>query len=79
LDIVLVVLPWTAYAIQKTLDSSALIRHKLKLIGYKLNVYPLLQILVTRFSANSIPWTRITSSAAWERRFVFAVVHVNAS
>ena len=33
----------------------------------KLDAYPLLQILVTHFSANRIPQTRTTSSAARER------------
>jgi hypothetical protein len=33
----------------------------------KLDVYSLLQILVTLCSANSIPWTRNASSAAWKR------------
>jgi hypothetical protein len=33
----------------------------------KLDIYRLLQILVTHFSINSIPWTRTTSYVAGER------------
>jgi hypothetical protein len=32
----------------------------------KLDVYPLLQILVTHYSTNSIPQSHTTTSAAWE-------------
>jgi hypothetical protein len=44
-----------------------------------LDVYPLLQILATHVSANSIPQTRAASSAAWERTTCWSVAHVNAS
>jgi hypothetical protein len=50
----------------RTLDLF-IVHHNPMLIGLtfhtKLDVYPLLQILVTHFSANSIPWTQLVCSS----------------
>jgi hypothetical protein len=72
-------LPWTTYANQKHSNTSWRILRKPMLIGVtfhctftslhtNLDVYPLLQILITYCSANRIPRTYTDSSAAWEWR-----------
>ena len=85
----LLALPWTACAIQKHSISSLLFHHKPLLIWLMftntftnlytlLDVYPLLQILVTRLSAKRIPRTRTTLLLGNER-LICSVVHINAS
>jgi hypothetical protein len=73
----LTALPWTAYDIQKHSVSSSVfnisqcranITSTFANLHMKLDIYPLVQILVSYFSANSIPRTRTASSAAGEER-----------